>query len=212
MKFETVVTGAFQENCYILWDNETNDGIIIDPGDDASRIEQRVKALGLNVIGIYNTHGHFDHIGAVQPLKEALDIPFAIHTDDRALVEGAAKQGAMFGLDLPLSAPKVETWLKDAMKIEVGKSVGTVLHTPGHTPGGVCFLFEPFLFVGDTLFAGSVGRTDLPGGNSRQLIDSIQKKLMVLADSTRVLAGHGPETSIGKERKYNPFIIYGGSF
>ncbi len=210
MKHETLVTGAFQVNCYILWDESTGDGIVIDPGGDADRIAAAIQKNNVNVVGIYNTHAHFDHIGAVQALKTQLNVPFALHRGDEQLVAGAATQGQMFGMHIPLEAPAVEKWLEDGMKITFGSETGEVLHTPGHTRGGVCFLFSDKLFVGDTLFAGSVGRSDLPGGDGRQLIESIQRRLMTLADGVKVFPGHGPSTSIGQERKFNPFVNYSG--
>ncbi|MBN2526513.1 MAG: MBL fold metallo-hydrolase [Deltaproteobacteria bacterium] len=187
-------------------------GIVIDPGDDANEILATIEKRGVKVTAIYNTHGHFDHIGAVHPLQNSLDVPFALHRGDAELAASASTQGQMFGLHLPMSPPKVDVWLEDDMAIIVGEQKGKVLHTPGHTQGGVCFLFSDMVFVGDTLFAGSVGRTDLPGGNSRQLIASIQQKLMSLDDTVKVFPGHGPVTSIGKERKFNPFINYNGTF
>ncbi|MBN2718268.1 MAG: MBL fold metallo-hydrolase [Deltaproteobacteria bacterium] len=186
------------------------DGIIIDPGDDGDRIMEIVQKNGVKPIGIYNTHAHFDHIGAVALLKKQLTIPFALHRGDEALAAGASTQGRMFGLHLPMTPPDVDIWLDDGTTIEVGSVSGKVIHTPGHTQGGVCFLFDNLLFTGDTLFAGSVGRSDLPGGDSRQLIDSIQNRLLCLDNAVRVFPGHGPQTSIGREKKYNPFINYGG--
>ena len=211
MKTNTVVTSGFQENCYIIWDEATMDGIIVDPGDDSAHILAAVKKNQVNVVGIYNTHGHFDHIGAVHALKKQLNVPFALHRGDEQLVASPAGQAAIFGLHLPFDPPGVDQWLEDGMTITVGNETGTVIHTPGHTQGCVCFHFSDIVIVGDTLFAGSVGRSDLPGGNGRQLIESIQNRLLCLDDSVRVLPGHGPETSIGKEKKYNPFINYAGS-
>lgn len=212
MKYDTVVTGDIQENCYIAWDEATLKGIIIDPGDDVDKISRRVKKLKVEVIGIYNTHGHFDHTGAVAPLVDIFNVPFALHQGDAKLVSALKDQGALFGIRLHLKSPSVDVWLEDNATIQVGNSVGKVLHTPGHSAGGVCFLFDQLAFVGDTLFAGSVGRTDLPGGNGAQLVKSIQSKLMTLDDNVIVLCGHGPPTTIGQERKYNPFINNAGFF
>jgi hydroxyacylglutathione hydrolase len=212
VKHETLVTGAFQVNCYILWDESTGDGIVVDPGGDEDRIVAAIQKNKVKVVGIYNTHAHFDHIGAVQALKTRLNVPFALHRGDAQLVAEANTQGQMFGMHIPMEAPDVEQWLEDGMKITFGNVTGEVLHTPGHTRGGVCFLFADNLFVGDTLFAGSVGRSDLPGGDGRQLIESIQKRLMPLPDSVKVFPGHGPSTSIGQERQFNPFINYSGGF
>ena len=212
MKTETVVTSGFQENCYIIWDEATMAGMIIDPGADGDRIVSVLEKHHITPIGIYNTHGHFDHIGAVSELKRQLNIPFALHSGDKQLVAEADSQGGMFGLHLPMAAPEVDIWLEDGMTLTVGNETGTVIHTPGHTQGGVCFLFSKLLFTGDTLFSGSIGRSDLPGGNGRQLIESIHKNILCLDDSISVFPGHGPATSIGREKRFNPFVNYAGSY
>jgi len=205
LKIETIVNGPFQENCYLAWEEETNAAICIDPGDEAARIVRKARFLSLDVKGVYATHGHIDHAGAVAAVCEALAIPFAIHPADAFLLEGLPNQARMFGLP-PMPIPRIDRELADGDTVEFGGIRGEVLCTPGHSPGGVCFRFDEVVFVGDTLFAGSIGRTDLPGGSARQLITSIKERLLVLPDELRALSGHGPATSIGYEKRNNPFL------
>ncbi len=205
LKFETIVNGPFQENCYLIWDDESKKGIFVDPGDEAERLVRTAKFLEVEIEGIYNTHCHIDHAGAVTKIKEMLDVPFAIHPEDEFLLQGLPAQAQMFGLGA-IEAPVPDKMLADGEKLTLAGHEATVIHTPGHSPGGVCFLFNDFVVVGDTLFAGSIGRTDLPGGSMPQLLDAIKKKLFVLDDDLRVLCGHGPATSIGVEKKHNPFL------
>ena len=205
LQIETIVNGPFQENCYLVWDDRTMTGIFIDPGDEARKLIKTASFKNVKVEGIYNTHGHLDHAGAVAAIVKELSIPFAMHAADASMLQSMPDQARMFGLP-PVEVPKVDVELSEGDTLKVGGHEGSVIHTPGHTPGGVCFLFDKVVFVGDTLFAGSVGRSDLPGGSHRQLIESIQKKLMPLDDSVKAYSGHGPVTSIGMERKHNPFL------
>ncbi len=205
LNVETIVNGPFQENCYLVWDDRTMTGIFIDPGDEAGKLIKTASFKNVKVEGIYNTHGHLDHAGAVAAIVKELSIPFAMHAADGYMLESMPDQARMFGLP-PMEVPKIDMEISEGDTVKVGEHEGSVIHTPGHTPGGVCFLFDKVLFVGDTLFAGSIGRTDLPGGSHRQLIESIQKKLMPLDDSVKAYSGHGPVTSIGMERKHNPFL------
>lgn len=207
LKVETIVNGPFQENCFLVWDEQAKQGIFIDPGDEPARIARSATFLEIEILGIYNTHGHLDHAGGVAALKQQLAIPFAIHPADAFLLENMPGQARMFGLP-PMDVPEIDRELAPGDVIRVGGSEATVLHTPGHTPGGVSFLFEKdeMVFVGDTLFAGSIGRTDLPGGSFKQLMSSIRTQLMSLDDGFDVLCGHGPPTTIGTERRYNPFV------
>lgn len=205
LKYDMIVNGPFQENCFLVWDDETKKGVFFDPGDEAERLVKAASFLNIEIEGIYNTHAHIDHAGAVAKIKEMLGVPFALHPDDAPLLDRMSQQAQMFGLG-PIQVPTVDKELfHDDELVIAGHSV-KVIHTPGHTPGGVCFLFHDFVVVGDTLFAGSIGRTDLPGGSMPQLMDSIRNHLMTLDDHLKVLSGHGPATSIGAERKYNPFI------
>ena len=205
LKIETIVNGPFQENCHIVWEEESKAAIVVDPGDEAERLIRAARFLALDVKAVYNTHGHIDHAGAAAPVCEAFGVPFAMHPADEFLLEGLPDQARMFGLP-PMRAPRLDRPLADGDAIELGSARGEVIHTPGHTPGGVCFRFGEVLLVGDTLFAGSVGRTDLPGGSTRQLLAAIRDRLLVLPESCRVLSGHGPATSIGVEKKHNPFL------
>ncbi len=206
LKFETIVNGPFQENCFLLYDEQKKSGIFIDPGDEPDRLARTAQFQSITIEGIFNTHGHLDHAGGVAKLKTLLDnVPFAIHKEDLFLLDNIPQQARMFGLP-PMDVPQVDREIEDGETITVAGHEGKVIHTPGHTPGGVSFLFGDLLFVGDTLFAGSIGRTDLPGGSYPQLIESIKTRLLPLGDEVRVMCGHGPNTTIGVERTHNPFL------
>jgi glyoxylase-like metal-dependent hydrolase (beta-lactamase superfamily II) len=193
MILETLPLGPLQANCTILGDEEAGEAIVIDPG--------------LTLKQILLTHGHIDHVGGAQELKQRTGAPILLNENDLPMLKMIGEQATFFGL------PKPETGLPDQY-LSDGQSVGLeryparVLCTPGHTQGSVCFYFASLnlLVAGDTLFAGSIGRTDLPGGSSAEIIDSIQTRLLTLPDETRVVAGHGPETTIGRERRSNPFL------
>ncbi len=205
LKFETIVNGPFQENCFLIWDDETKKGIFVDPGDEAEKLVRSANFLNIEIEGIFNTHGHIDHAGAVVEMKKTFDVPFAIHPDDKFLLENLPGQARMFGLG-EIEAPTSDRDITDGEKLLLAGHEATVIHTPGHSPGGVCFLFNDFIVVGDTLFAGSIGRSDLPGGSMEQLMSSIKERLLPLADDLKVLCGHGPMTNIGVERSHNPFL------
>jgi len=205
---ERVVVGPFASNCYIIGSESDKVGMIIDPGDGAKEIMNKVKDLELDIKHIVLTHGHIDHIGALKKVKEATRAEVAVHADDaQSLKErgGFLMSLVTVGLSYP-TPPPPDRLLKDGDSIEVGDFHFLVLHTPGHTPGGICLLGEGVMFSGDTLFNCGIGRTDLPGGNYNQLMDSIKTKLMVLPDNTVIYPGHGPETTIGAERTDNPFL------
>jgi glyoxylase-like metal-dependent hydrolase (beta-lactamase superfamily II) len=205
LKVEVLVNGPFQENCYLVHDDVTKTGAFFDPGCEAERLLRTASFLGINIEAVFNTHGHIDHAGAVAEVVEATGAPFALHPDDRFLLDQMPAQARMFGLP-PVRVPAVDRDLQGGDEIAVGGHVARVIHTPGHTPGGVCFLFDEFVIVGDTLFQGSIGRTDLPGGSTERLLLSIRDGLLTLDDDLRVLCGHGPATRIGEERRYNPFL------
>ena len=202
--------GPFLSNCYIVGSEKTREGMIIDPGADAGLILKTAKELGLSIITlIVATHTHLDHIGALAQVKEAAKAKFAVHE-----AEGAKKGAHVFNQMLGSflggsfrSPPEPDRLLREGDIIEIGELSFKVLHTPGHSPGGICLLGHGVVFCGDTLFNFSIGRTDFPGGDYDQLMDSIHSKLMVLPDETRVLCGHGPETTIGFERRRNPFVL-----
>ena len=194
--------GMFASNCYVIGSESTKEGLVIDPGDEPNRILNSIKALGLDIKLILVTHGHIDHISAVNKVKEATGAEVAIHADD----VGALKGGGWFlGIPRP-TVPPPERLLNDGDNIDVADLHFKVLHTPGHSPGGVCFLGDGVVFTGDTLFCQSIGRSDIGEGNHRQLINSIMTRLMTLPDKTIVYPGHGPETTIGEERRSNPFL------
>ena len=161
---------------------------------------------GVRIEGIFNTHGHIDHVGAVSRIRTALGIPFAIHSGEKAVLDSLPAQARMFGMSSSMTAPVVDQWLDDNAEVPVGNLRGNVLWTPGHTPGGVCFSFDKIIFAGDTLFSGSVGRTDLPGGDTQQLLSAIKNRLLCLHEDTVVYCGHGPPTRISTERDHNPFL------
>lgn len=195
-----------QANCYLAGCEETGAGVIIDPGDEAERILAEVEAAGLTIKYILNTHAHFDHIMANGPLAAALGAPLALHPLDLPLLRqnGGA---ALFGLEAPPS-PEPDLLLAEGDTISFGNYSLQVLYTPGHTPGHVSF-YEArakIIFDGDVLFADGIGRTDLPGGSFETLLHSINEKLMVLPDDTTVCSGHGPITTIGRERASNPWL------
>lgn len=204
MIVEKVVVGPFASNCYIVGSESGKDGIIIDPGDEAEQILKKVGDLGLKIRLIALTHGHLDHVGALKEVKEATRAEVAVHADDANFVQYQSL-AAVFGLSYP-TPPPPDRLLKGGDSLDVGGLHFLVLHTPGHSPGGISLLGEGVVFTGDTLFNYGVGRADLPGGNFSQLLDSIRTKLMVLPDSTIVYPGHGPATTIGAERAGNPFL------
>ena len=210
---ETITNGPFQENCFIAGDAKTRAAIVIDPGDEEDRILARVRELDLEPTEIVCTHTHIDHAGAVAPLKRTLGVPFAVHAAELPGLQMMPRQAAMFGLP-PREIPEVERELAAGDMIQVGELSAKVLFTPGHSAGGCCLLFaeQQVVFVGDTLFAGSVGRTDLPGGSGKTLLASITEQLLSLDDEVVAYSGHGPETTIGVERLSNPFLRPGNPF
>ncbi len=207
MILETFPVGPLACNCTVLGDEDAGEAIVIDPGDEVGRIYQRLNELGLKLKQILVTHAHIDHVGGALKLKKLTGAPIFLNENDLPLLKMMAMQAGWLGIDTPETAPPDES-LADGMSVGLGRYPATVIHTPGHTQGSVSLHFAPLKMViaGDTLFAGSIGRTDLPGGNYGQIIDSIHSRLMVLPDETRVLPGHGPETTIGGERKSNPFL------
>jgi len=208
MILKQLEVGPYMSNCYIVGSEKTKDGMIVDPGAEAGRILKEVREAGLSIKIIVVTHMHADHIGALAEVKEATKAPFAVHEAEasKQYVDGAsAMLGAMMGRPSG-GIPKVDRMLKDGDKLDIGELHFTVLHTPGHSPGGICLSGPGVVFCGDTLFNFSIGRTDFPGGDYDQIIDSIQKKVMVLPNETKVYCGHGPATTVGFERKANPFL------
>lgn len=191
-------------NCFIVGCEKTRKAAVIDPGDESSRILMKLAEQKLTVEYIINTHGHFDHVGANRKMKEATGARLVIHPLDQPMLNHLAETSAAFGMSVENSPPPDQT-VQDGDTLSFGEITLNVLHTPGHTPGGICLHTDGVVFVGDTLFAGSIGRTDFPGGDFDTLIASIRNKLFPLGDRVIVYTGHGPETTIGREKRYNPF-------
>jgi glyoxylase-like metal-dependent hydrolase (beta-lactamase superfamily II) len=184
-----MAVGPYQANCYIMGCDKTSEGLVIDPGDQALRIVEEISRNRLKIRQILITHGHIDHIVAAKELRDITKAPVLIHS-----------------LDAPALNFPPDGYLQDGQKIEVGHYSISAIHTPGHSPGGMCFYAPGAVFTGDTLFAGSIGRTDFTGGNHQQLIEGVVKKIFPLGDHIRVYPGHGPATTIGRERLTNPFF------
>ncbi|MDP2645808.1 MAG: MBL fold metallo-hydrolase [Desulfobacterales bacterium] len=204
MIIKDLVVGPIMANCFILGCERTGEAAVIDPGDDADRILFTLAEAGLKVKYIINTHGHFDHVAANKKMKDATRADLLIHALDAHMLATLSDSASVWGLSAENSPPPDQT-LDDGAVIVVGDISLQVIHTPGHTPGGVSLATDTCVFAGDTLFAGSIGRTDFQGGDYDTLISSIQNRLFPLGDDVRVLSGHGPETTIGRERRTNPF-------
>jgi hydroxyacylglutathione hydrolase len=207
MILETFAVGPLRCNCTLLGDEVAGEAIVIDPGDEIGRIHKRLTELGLKLKQILITHAHIDHVGGALKLKRLTGAPILLNENDLPLLKIMEEQAAWLGVRTPETAPP-DASLADGLRVGLDRYPAEVLHTPGHTQGSVCLHFVPLKMVvaGDTLFAGSIGRTDLPGGNGRQIIESIESRLLTLPDETKVLPGHGPLTTIGEERESNPFL------
>ena len=229
---EVIPVGLLQCNCSILGDPETREAIVVDPGDDVDRILEILRRHRLKVLAIVSTHTHIDHVGGLAQLHRATGAPVLFHEADLALYRGLDEQAQWLGVPTP-ETMRIDDFVKEGDTLRWGGFGAHVLHTPGHTPGSISLVVQPtavqtqsiagrapansaapagvdaagaVLLAGDTLFQGSIGRTDLPGGNYRQIIGSIREKLLVLPDQLLVLPGHGDTTTIGEEREYNPFL------
>ncbi|RMF84119.1 MAG: MBL fold metallo-hydrolase [Nitrospinota bacterium] len=208
MFFQSLTSiGPFAMNCYLLGDLEQGEAVVIDPGGEVPRILRMLEQQQLTLSKILNTHGHIDHVVGVQELKEKTGAPFYLHRGDEFLLQDLAQKAPLYGFG-SVKTPVVDHYLEDGEEITVGRLRLEVIHTPGHSPGGVCFHLaaQRILFSGDTLFAGSVGRVDLEGGSAETLLQAIHQKLAPLDPNTRVYPGHGPETTIGREVQFNPFL------
>lgn len=205
MKIDTIMVGEMGVNCYLVYCEETREAIAIDPGDDVNKIIAKIAAKELKLKYIVNTHGHADHIGANNELKKVTQAQILIHVADAPMLSDPKLNLSLF-IGEPIISGQADIILKDGDTIAIGNEKLSVLHTPGHSAGGICLLGKQFLFSGDTLFAESVGRCDFPGGSMAELLNSIKNKLMVLEDQVKVFPGHGTSTSIGWERDHNPYI------
>ena len=201
---QTLTVGAFQENCYLLVDPVSNRAVIVDPGSEGERLVDAIERSGATLEAIWITHAHVDHVGAIAPIKAQWDVPIYLHPLDRRLYQAAGRQAEVYGLPFE-EPPDPDLEFADGQKIKVGDAEMTVLHAPGHAPGHVVIHGNGIALVGDCLFAGSIGRTDLPFSNPPQLAASLEK-IAALAPETVVYPGHGIETTIGQERLTNPFL------
>ena len=207
MIFEVLVVGPLAVNCYILGCEETREGVVVDAGGDAGRIIAAAERHNLKIGQVITTHGHFDHVGANLAVMEHFGARLLVHAADAPLLERAADAARIYGLRGE-NSPRPDMFLAEGMEITFGTCRMEVLHTPGHTQGGCCLYLaaEKKVITGDTLFADSIGRTDLPGGSHEQLLESIRTKLLTLPDDVEAYPGHGPETTIGHEKHHNPYF------
>ncbi len=205
MIIKGLTVGPIQANCFILGCEKTNEAAVIDPGDEADRILMALAESNLKVKYIINTHGHFDHVAANKKMKEVTGADLLIHSLDAFMLSHLSTAASGFGLSVE-NSPEPDKTLEDGETVSVGKIDLKVIHTPGHSPGGISLFADGNVFVGDTLFAGSVGRTDLPGGDFETLKSSIQDKLFPLGDDVQVFPGHMGNTTIEQEKQFNPFV------
>lgn len=205
MIIKQLTVGPIMANCYILGCERTREAAVIDPGDETDKILMSLASEKLTLKHILNTHGHFDHVGGNRQLKDATGAELLIHAADATMLAQLSASAAAFGLSAQNSPPPDRT-VAEGDRVTFGDIALTVLHTPGHTPGGISFHTDRCVFVGDALFYGSIGRTDFPGGDYDTLIASIRTKLFTLDDDTTVYTGHGPATTVGQEKRSNPFV------
>jgi glyoxylase-like metal-dependent hydrolase (beta-lactamase superfamily II) len=200
------VVGPLGCNCYVVGDAVSKQAIVIDPGGDAEDIAKLVASKGLSVVAIVATHAHFDHIVAAGRLRELTGAPFHLHSEDKTLLGWMQESGRLFlGIELP-PPPEVDSTIEEGDRLIAGDVALDVIHTPGHSPGSITLVSPDAIFSGDTLFAGSIGRTDLPGGDTQTLLGMVRSKLFTLDESLPVYPGHGPATNIGEEKLNNPFV------
>lgn len=206
MIVRTLVIGPLASNCYIIADESTKAAAVIDPGDEAGRIEREIRELEIDLRCILLTHGHADHSFVAGELQQTFDVDVLMHQADVPQLEG---EKAIIELFYDLHSyikPRLGRFLSEGDTIAIGETVLRVIHTPGHTPGGLCFIYDDYAFTGDTLFAGGIGRTDLTDGSQSDIMRSIHDKLLTLPDATIIYPGHGPSSTIGDERDGNPWV------
>jgi glyoxylase-like metal-dependent hydrolase (beta-lactamase superfamily II) len=205
MKHEFVIVGALETNCYLVYCEESRESVIIDPGAEPEKIFPVITELDIKPVCILNTHGHMDHVGANKDMKDKFSVPLLIHALDSPMLDASAQLELMlvFG---GRASPPADRFLAEGDLVTFGRSSLRVVHTPGHSPGGISLLGRGILFSGDTLFCGGVGRTDLPGGSRKDLENSIRSKILTLPGETLVCPGHGPFTTVGQEIESNPFL------
>jgi hydroxyacylglutathione hydrolase len=210
MIHEIIPVGPLQCNCSVIGDETTREAIVIDPGDDIEDVLELIRKHNLQVKQIVITHAHIDHVGGAMKLRTATGAPILLNQNDYALLKMLDVQAAWIGVATP-GKVEIDQSIGQADTVQAGSLTANVLHTPGHTEGSICLYFpmEQKLIAGDTLFAGSIGRTDLPGGSFEKIIHSIREKVLALPDETIVVPGHGPLTTIGEERESNPFLVRG---
>ncbi len=195
----------FYKNGYVINFEENNNAVLIDPGEEVDELLKYINQNKLNILYILLTHAHIDHLFGLTKAKTVTNAKICLHPDDIKLYKSVQEQADWFGVKIE-SLPKIDIFLMDNQILSIGNYQIKTIHTPGHTPGGICFLINNFLFAGDTIFESSIGRTDLPGGDYNILINSIKNKLLILDDNTIIYPGHGPSTTIGYEKKHNPFL------
>jgi hydroxyacylglutathione hydrolase len=208
LKVHVMEVGPLAVNAYLVERPEDRRAVVIDPGDEGEAILAVLGERDLSLDKILLTHGHFDHVGGVASLKEKTGAPVHVHAADAALMKAARRHGLMFGLTVP-DPPEPDVLVADGELVPFGNLSFRVVHTPGHTPGCVTYIIENMAFVGDLIFQGSIGRTDFPGGDHEALLESVRKSIFVLDDATVLLPGHGPATTVGNEKRYNPFFTGG---
>jgi len=207
-RIHAMEVGPLAVNAYVVEDPADRKAFVVDPGGDGEALLAEIGRLGVTVEMILLTHGHFDHVGAVGLLRERTGSPVLVHPEDVERMLGARRQGLLFGLRVP-DPPKPDRLVEDGDTVSFGGREFRVAHTPGHTPGCVCYIADGMAFVGDLIFAGSIGRTDLPGGDYDTLIESVRKRIFTLPDETVLFPGHGPATTVGEEKRSNPFFTGG---
>ena len=205
LRVETYEVGPLENNTYLVVDDAGREAVLVDPSMGSETLAARIRELGVRLTAVVNTHGHFDHIFHNALFAEEFGAPVLLHEGDLELLRGVESHAALFGFRAR-KGPEPSAFLRPGQTLAVGSGTLRVIHTPGHSPGGVCLVGEGFVLAGDTLFAQSIGRTDLPGGDFDTLVRSIRRELYTLPDATEVLPGHGPSTLIGYEKRHNPFV------